>query len=161
MAVARPRPVPFCSWVMQMDPAPVPVLGKGRVLGYRALQAQAAEPAIRQVQVHLLAQPPLRSDTEAVTDDQHPDHQFGIDRGTPGVAVIRREVLPQVAQIKDAVDASQQMVGGNVGLETEGVKQLLLRRPLLSHHRGVTLSLVVPCLQTRPSDGGSPSFSTE
>jgi len=66
-----------------------------------------------------------------------------------------------VAQIKDAVDASKQMVSRNVGLETEGVEQLLLCRPLLSHHRGVTPSLVVLCLQTRPSNGGSPSSSTQ
>jgi len=57
--------------------------------------------------------------------------------------------------------ASKQMVRRNVGLETEGVEQLLLRRPLLSHHRGVTPSLVVPCLQTSLGGGRSPGFSTQ
>ena len=111
--------------------------------------------------MHFLAQPPLRADAEAVADDQHPDHQLGIDRGPPGVAVERREVPSQIAQIEDAVDASQQVVGGNVRLEAEGVEELLLHGTLLSHHRGVTPSLVVLSLQTTPSDGGSPSFSTK
>lgn len=54
------------------------------------------------------------------------------------MAVERCEGLPEVAHIKYAVDASKQMVRGTVGLETEGAEQLLLRRPLLSHRRGVT-----------------------
>jgi hypothetical protein len=29
--------------------------------------------------MNLFAQSPLRTDAEAVADDQHPDHQLGID----------------------------------------------------------------------------------
>ena len=32
------------------------------------------------LQVDLLAQPPLGADAEAIADDQHPDHQLGINR---------------------------------------------------------------------------------
>ena len=70
--------------------AAVPVLGEGRVVRDRVFQVQPAEPAIRQVQVDLLAQPALGANAEAVADDQHADHQLRIDRWAAGVAVERR-----------------------------------------------------------------------
>jgi hypothetical protein len=45
-----------------------------------AIEAQTAEPAIRQVQVDLFAQPPFRADAEAIAHDQHADQQLRIDR---------------------------------------------------------------------------------
>jgi hypothetical protein len=45
------------------------------VIRYVAIEAQLAEPAIRQVQVNLFAQPPLRADAKAIADDQH-SHQY-------------------------------------------------------------------------------------
>src|ERR1700732_4497793 len=39
-----------------------------------------AEPAIGEVQLDLLAQPPLKANAVAVANDQHPDHQLGVDR---------------------------------------------------------------------------------
>jgi hypothetical protein len=39
--------------------AAVPVLGEGRVVRHRAVQAQPAEPAIGEVEVNLFAQAPL------------------------------------------------------------------------------------------------------
>jgi len=47
------------------EPA-VPVLGEGGVVGHRALEIEAAKPAIGEVQVHLLAQPPLRSTNRSI-----------------------------------------------------------------------------------------------
>ena len=74
--------------------AAMPVLREGRVIGHSPVEAEAAEPAIGEVQVHLLAQPPLRADAHAVADDQHPHHQLGIDRRPAHVAVER----PQTAR---------------------------------------------------------------
>ncbi len=54
---------------------------------YVALQSETAEPAIGKVQVDLLAQPTLGADAEAVANNQHPDHQFRIDRGATNLAV--------------------------------------------------------------------------
>src|SRR4051794_33341796 len=62
------------------DPMAVTVFGEGRMVGHVALQAEAAEPPVGQVQMDLLTQPPLRPDAEAVADDQHADQQLGIDR---------------------------------------------------------------------------------
>ena len=65
--------------------APVPVLGEGGVIGHLAFQAQPAEPAIRQVQVHLLAQPPLGADAEAVADSSMRIISSGSIEGRPVV----------------------------------------------------------------------------
>jgi hypothetical protein len=65
------------------------VLREGRVVGDIAIKPEAAKPAIRQVQVDFFAQPPLGSKPETVSDQQHPDHQFRNDRGTPDRAVRR------------------------------------------------------------------------
>lgn len=53
-----------------------------------------------------------------------------------GVAVERREVLAQLAQVKEAVDSPQQVVSGDVVIKAERVEQSLLRSALTSHHRG-------------------------
>ena len=67
--------------------AAVRVLGEGRVLWHLAIEAEPAEPAVGQVQVHFLAQPPLGTNAVAVTNQQHPHKQFGINRRPASIAV--------------------------------------------------------------------------
>jgi hypothetical protein len=140
--------------------AAVAVLGEGRVVGHRIFEVDPAEPAVRQVQMHLLAQPALGADAEAMADDQHPDHQFRVDGGAAGVAVERREVLAQTTEVKNPVDAAKQVVARDVIVEVEGVEQLVLRAASLTHHRNAHPRL--DCDQLRPllpiCQG---SFSTE
>jgi hypothetical protein len=66
-----------------LSEAAMPVLGEGRVIRYRPIQTKPAEPPVGQIEVNLVAQAPLRSDTEAVTNQEHPDHQFGSIEGRP------------------------------------------------------------------------------
>jgi hypothetical protein len=63
--------------------AAMPVLREGRMVGHVTIEPKAAEPAVCQVEVNLFAQAPLRADAETVTDQQHPDHQFGAIEGRP------------------------------------------------------------------------------
>lgn len=49
------------------------VLGKGRMVGNTVVQIQTTKPALCQVQMHLLAQPPLGPDTKAIAHQQHAD----------------------------------------------------------------------------------------
>lgn len=79
--------------------AAVSVLGEGGMVGHLVGQAQAAEPAIRQVEVHFLTQPAFRTDAKAVADDQHTDHQFRINGKPPGRAIERREMSTEITQI--------------------------------------------------------------
>src|SRR6476646_838169 len=97
----------------------VAVLGKAGVIRHGVLQPQSAEPPVRQVELHLFAQAPLGANTEAVSNDQHPDHQFRINRGPTGVAIERSEMAAQLAQIKESINPAQQMIGRNVSIEIE------------------------------------------
>ena len=45
-----------------------------------AVEPEPAEPPVPHIEVDLFAEPPLGADTEAVPDDEHPDHQLGINR---------------------------------------------------------------------------------
>jgi len=51
------------------------------------------------IQMQFFAQPPLGANAEAVTHQQHPNHQFWIDRRPSTVTVVWREVLAQVPEI--------------------------------------------------------------
>ena len=77
----------------------------------------------------LVAEPALGTDAEAVADDQHPDHQLGIDRGPPQLAIERPQVRPEPRQIHRAVDGAKQMVRRDVPLQAELVEQRFLRHP--------------------------------
>src|SRR3984957_13299405 len=87
----------------------------------------------------LLAQPPLRANAEAGADDQHPDHQLGINRGTPDLAIVGAQMRSNLGQVDEPVDLAQQMTIGDVPLEAEAVEQRLLHHPPLAHHRPTLL----------------------
>src|SRR6266568_3700644 len=109
-------------------------LGEGRMVGNAAFQSQPAKPAVCQVEIDLLAQPPLGADAEAVTHDQYADHQFRIDRGPADRAVERRQSLPQRAGVEKPVDLPQQVIDWNPILKAKLIKQLRLVLALLPHH---------------------------
>src|ERR1700722_19406185 len=105
------------------------------MIGDVAVEPQATEPAIGQIEVNLLAQPPLGANAEAVADDEHSNHQLGIDRGPSHVAIIGPQMRPNLGQVDEPVDLAQQMVVGDMPLKTEAVKERLLHHPPLAHHR--------------------------
>src|SRR6516225_9764370 len=57
--------------------------------GNLVVEIELAEPAVSKVQRHFLAQPTLMANAIAVTNQEHPDHQLGINRGPADVAVKR------------------------------------------------------------------------
>jgi hypothetical protein len=126
------------------------VLGKRRMIGNVAVETQEAEPAI--VEVNLLAKPPLGANAEAVADDQHPDHQFRIDRGPSNVAVIGLQMRSQPSQIDEPVDLAKHVIVRDMPLKAEAVKQRPLHRPPFAHHR--------PNLPWQ-GEGNQRSFSTQ
>src|ERR1700722_16991181 len=119
--------------------AAVAVLGEGRMIWNVAIEPQPAEPAIGQIKMDLLLQPSLRANAEAVADDEHSDHQLGINRGPPDVAVVGTQVCANLGQVDEPVNLSQQMVVGHMPLEAEPVKQRLLHHAPLAHHRSTLL----------------------
>ena len=85
--------------------------------------------------MHLLAQPALGADAEAVAHDQHPDQQRRINGGAARVAVVRGEVPVQLAKVQELIDPAEQMVRWNVVFQVESVEQRRLADFLTSHHR--------------------------
>ena len=85
--------------------------------------------------MNLLAEPTFGPDAEAVADDQHPDHQLGVDGRTTRRAIERLEMLPHLRQIDESVDRPQHVIGRDMLLQTEAVKQRLLHHRPLAHHR--------------------------
>ena len=77
------------------------------MIGHGTLKPESAEPPVCEVQMHLIAQPPLRTDAEAIADQQHADDQFGIDRGPACLTVEGPQLLAQTRQIYEPVDRAQ------------------------------------------------------
>jgi hypothetical protein len=113
----------------------VTVLRERRVIWHLVRDTQSAEPPIGQVQVNLFAQLTLRANAQAVTDQQHADHQLRIDRGSAGVAVVRRQVFAQIGEVEETIDGSQQVILGDEIFEVKRVEQLVLRFVVAAHHR--------------------------
>ena len=123
------------SQQVALTKAAVAVLREGRVVGHRAIEPELAEPPVRQVEVHLLAQPPLRADAEAVADDQHADHQLRIDRGPTNGAVKRRQFSPQPIELNKPINRPQPVSCRHVPFERKLVKQRALLDSSFPHHR--------------------------
>ncbi len=82
--------------------------------------------------MHLLTQPPLGADSAAVDDQEHADHQLGVNRWAPDRAMEGLELPADVAQPDELVDGTQQVIARHMLLEAEAVEQRLLPNlPLL------------------------------
>src|SRR5208282_6465745 len=110
------------------------VLREGGMIGYPAVEPESAEPAVCQIKVDLIAQPPLRANAKAVADEQHPDHQFGIGRWSPHRAVERGQTPSQLTKLDEPVDRSQQMIGRYVAFQRELIEQSSLIDLPMPHH---------------------------
>ena len=67
--------------------------------------------------MNLVTQPPLRPDAHDVTDQEHADRQFGIDRWATDIAVEWTKVLANVGQIDEPINRPKQMIVGYVALK--------------------------------------------
>src|SRR5215470_1586124 len=131
----------------------VPGAGEHGVVGNRVFDAETTQPAIRQIDPNLRTDPPLRPDRKHIADQQHPDHQFWIDRGASAFAVERRKLLVDPAKIEHCIDPSHQMIGWNHIIEMEFVEQLPLTPGQPTHHRSPPALIVsaAPNHASRPA----------
>jgi len=51
------------------------------------VEVELAKPAIREVQLNFRSEPALRPNAIAIADDEHPDHQLGINGRAADIAV--------------------------------------------------------------------------
>ena len=101
---------------------------------HRAVKTQPAEPAISEIKVDLFAKTPFRTDAEAVANDQHADHQLGINRGASRAAVEGRQLSPYLAKLDEPVDRPQKVIWWNMPFERELIEQRSLFDLPVSHH---------------------------
>lgn len=90
------------------------VLGEAGMIRNLAVQPEAAEPAIGEVEVDLFTQSPLGADTHGIADDEHPHHQFGINRRATCGAIERLQLRSNAVQFEMAVNPAQHVVDGDV-----------------------------------------------
>jgi hypothetical protein len=110
------------------------IFGERRMVWHVAIKTQPAEPSIREVQVNLLAQPPLGSDTEAIADNQHSDQQFRIDRGTARRTIECRQMRPHPIEINEPINRPKHVVGRHVPIQRKLVKKCRLIDLPFAHH---------------------------
>ncbi len=82
----------------------------------------------------LITRPPLRSNAEAVTDQEHPDHQFGIDRRSTDTTVEWRQVLPDLFKVDNLPIDRSKVVSGDMPFERELIEQRSLFDLPVPHH---------------------------
>jgi hypothetical protein len=84
--------------------------------------------------VDFVAEPALGADPEAVADDQHPDHELGIDRGPADLTVEGPQMRSQPRQVHGPDQWRGADGHRDVPLQAELVEQSFLRHPPLAHH---------------------------
>jgi len=77
---------------------------------------------------------PLRTYPEAVADDEHSDHQLGVDRWPSDAAVETSQLPPQLAEFDKPIYRPEEMIGRNVPFERELIEQRSLFDLPMSHH---------------------------
>jgi hypothetical protein len=116
----------------------MPVARESGVVRHPAVEPEVTKPAIGQIEMDLLAQPPFGPDAHAVANNQHPHHQFGINRGPADAAVERLQLRAYLLEIEKPVDASEQVIIGDVVIEAEIVN---------SCAGAVCIPIIVPLLR--------------
>lgn len=84
----------------------------------------------------LVNQPTFRPDAVKIADQQHADHQLGVDRWPTGMAVESFQLTADSTKIQQPVDPAQKMLSGDVLLDAKAVKQRFLNL-LPTHHRSI------------------------
>jgi hypothetical protein len=89
--------------------------------------ARLKKPAVRQIEVDLVAEPPLGPDAHTVADHQHSDGQLRVNRGSSNPTAKRLQSLTETLELEMPVNAAQQMIARDMIVEAEVVKQLSRR----------------------------------
>src|SRR4051794_21852072 len=98
------------------------------------LDTELAEPAIGKVHLHFTADQPLRADRKHIPHDQHPDHQFRVDRRAPHRRIVRCKFAAKPGQIERSIDLPHQVIFRNSVAKMKLVEQLTLVTLQTAHH---------------------------
>src|SRR5436853_5942094 len=93
------------------------------------LNAELAEPAIREVHLNFATDQPLRADREDISHDQHPDHQFRINRRPTHGRIMSCKFAAEPGKIESSIDLPHQMIFRDCIIELKLVEKLRLFAP--------------------------------
>src|SRR6266536_4256468 len=93
------------------------------------------KPAIGEVHLYISAYRSLRANCEYVAHDEHPDHQFRINRGSTHFRVKGREIGMNPRQIENRSNLANRVIVRNCLIKMKRIKQLLLVVIEPPHHR--------------------------
>jgi hypothetical protein len=100
-------------------------------------------PPCRGNNLHLTAHPPLRAERKHVAYNQHPDHQYRINRRPTCVRVIRCKLLVHPIKFENTVDLPDQMICWHHLVEIERLEELALSALSPPHHRPLPRIIVL------------------
>src|ERR1700685_3589405 len=120
------------------------------------LDAEPAEPAIGKVQLHFTTEQSLRTDRKDISNNQHPDHQFRIDRRAAHQRIMRCKLTAKPGQIESRIDPPHQVIFGHRVVKTKLVEQLTLVTLQTAHHGSTS-----PRFASTQWNHGSPPVSTD
>src|SRR5204863_2312937 len=120
------------------------------------LNAELAEPAIREVHLNFATDQPLRADRKDISDDQHPDHQFRVDRRPAHGRIMSCKFAAEPGKIESSIDLPHQMIFGDCVIELKLVEKLRLFALQPTHH-----GLPPPRFVSARWNHGSPQASTD
>ena len=120
------------------------------------LDTELAEPAIGEVHLHFTADQPLRADRKDIPHDQHPDHQFRIDRRATHGRIVRCKFAAKPGQIESSIDLPHQMIFRNRVAKMKLVEQLTLVTLQTAHHGSTS-----PRFASTQRNHASPHVSTD
>ena len=84
--------------------------------------------------MHFLAEQSFRPDAKAVSDQQHADQKFRIDRRAARVAVEIRQMGANAAQVNETINGSQQVILWDMIFQRKLLKKCRLRFLPRSQH---------------------------
>src|SRR5512138_1456984 len=96
--------------------------------------AEFAKPAIGEVHLYFTTDQPLRADRKDIPHDQHPDHQFRINRRATHGRITRRKFTAKPGKIESSIDLLHQVIFGNRVAEMKLIEQLTLVTLQTAHH---------------------------
>ena len=76
----------------------------------------------------------MPADDEDVADDEHPDHEHRIDRGSANCGIMRRQLAVDPGQVENGRDLAHEMVVRHRRIEIERIEQLALVSIVPTHH---------------------------
>src|ERR1035437_10284541 len=116
------------------------------------LDTEPVEPAIGEVHLYFTADQPIQADRKDIPCDQHPDHQFRINRRAPHGRIVRCSFTVKPGKIESSVDLPHKVIFRDHIAKTKLVEQLTLVTLQTAHHGSTSPRFA----STQPNHGSRP-----